>query len=97
MMDLNSEFFRTILDNPESDEVRDTAGALYNLFAEEEEKRPFPPDERQVKNAGRALKLMFSILAGRIHNDDAEQILDFADYLIDKTERFRRSYSDCED
>lgn len=97
MMDLNSEFFRAILDNPESDEVRDTAGALYNLFAEEEEKRPFPPDERQVKNAGRALKLMFSILAGRIYNDDAEQILDFADYLIDKTERFMRSYSDYDD
>ena len=29
--------------------------------------------------------------------DDAEQILNFADYLIDKTERFRRAYSDDED
>ncbi len=97
MMDLNSELFRAILDNPESDEVRDTAGFLYNLFAEEEEKRPLPPDEKQVKTAGRAFKLMFSILAGRIYVDDAEQILNFADYLIDKTERFRRAYSDDED
>lgn len=97
MMDLNSEFFRAVLDNPESDEVRDTAGFLYNLFAEEEEKYPFVPNEAQVKAAGRVLKLMFSVLAGRIYVDDVEQILNYVDYLIDKTERFRCIYSDDKD
>lgn len=93
MPNLNSEFFRNVLNNPKSSEVQEIADHFYEFFVEKEQTYPHAPNEEQIIAANRVFDMMFEVLAGRISVKDTDDVLDYANYRIEqanRTERFKR-------